>query len=80
MEWGKMPRTRFGKSKMRKLTFLGLFAATSVLAACDEVDSDLERAAVGAAIGCAAGEILVDGKCVEGAIVGGAVGALSDDL
>ena len=48
--------------------------------ACDELDSDLDRAAVGAAIGCAAGEILVDGKCVEGAIIGGATGALADDF
>lgn len=63
---------------MRKLILL--FGAATALAACDEIDSDLERAAVGAAIGCAAGEVLVDGKCVEGAIIGGAVGAISDDI
>ena len=50
------------------------------LAACDEIDSDLERAAVGAAIGCVAGEVLVDGKCVEGAVVGGATGAVVDEF
>jgi hypothetical protein len=53
------------------LSTLGLFS-------CDEVDSDLERAIVGAAIGCAAGQILVDGRCVEGAIVGAGVGVLTD--
>lgn len=64
---------------MQKITPIALFAALG-LAACDEIDSDLERAAVGAAVGCVAGEVLVDGRCVEGAIVGGAVGAVSDDF
>jgi hypothetical protein len=44
------------------------------LSACN---STLERAAVGAAIGCVAGEVLVNGRCVEGAVVGGGVGALT---
>ena len=65
---------------MSKFTPFVFFAAVSVVSACDEIDSDLERAAIGAAIGCAAGEILVDGRCVEGAIIGGAAGALSDDI
>ncbi|MEM9425843.1 MAG: hypothetical protein AAGA06_03990 [Pseudomonadota bacterium] len=65
---------------MSRFTPFALFAAIATLSACDELDSDFERAAVGAAIGCAAGEILVDGRCVEGAIVGGAAGAVSDDL
>lgn len=64
---------------MQKITPLALFAVLG-LAACDEIDSDLERAAVGAAVGCVAGEILVDGRCVEGAVVGGAVGAVSDEF
>ena len=55
-----------------------LFAALVGLTACDEVNSDLERAAVGAAIGCVAGEVLVNGKCVEGAVVGGAVGVVTN--
>ncbi len=65
---------------MSKFTPIAIFAFITTLAACDEIDSDLERAAVGAAIGCAAGQVLVNGRCVEGAIVGGAAGALSDDF
>ena len=63
---------------MRKC--LSLLAVTCIvgLAACDAVDSDAERAIVGAAIGCAAGEVLVDGRCVEGAIVGAGVGVLTN--
>ncbi|NNE88322.1 MAG: osmotically-inducible lipoprotein B [Silicimonas sp.] len=64
---------------MHKISSIALFA-TLGLAACDEIDSDIERAAVGAAVGCVAGEVLVDGRCVEGAVIGGAVGAISDDL
>ena len=63
---------------MQKTTSFALFAAFVGLAACDEINSDLERAAVGAAIGCVAGEVLVDGRCVEGAVIGGAAGALSN--
>lgn len=65
---------------MQKTTPFALFVALAGLAACDEIDSDLERAAVGAAVGCVAGEVLVDGRCVEGAVIGGAAGAISDDL
>ncbi len=65
---------------MQKITPFALFAAVVGLSACDEIDSDLERAAVGAAIGCVAGEVVVDGRCVEGAVIGGAAGALSDDI
>ena len=59
---------------------LSLTALVSVLglSACGELDSDLERAVVGGAIGCAAGEIIVDGRCVEGAIVGAGVGVLTN--
>ena len=46
--------------------------------ACEEVDSDLERAAVGSAIGCAVGEVRVDGRCFEGAIVGAGVDVLTN--
>lgn len=65
---------------MQKLKFFALFAAVAGLSACDEINTDLERAAVGAAAGCIAGEVLVDGRCVEGAVIGGAGGALYDDL
>ena len=62
----------------KKLTFV-IAAAILGLAACTE-GSDLERAIIGGAIGCAAGEILEDGKCVTGAAVGAAAGALADDI
>ena len=55
------------------------FAALIGLAACDR-GSDLERAIFGAAIGCAAGEVLQDGECISGAAVGAAAGALADDI
>lgn len=62
----------------KKLSFL--FAAAILgLAGCNE-GTDLERAVVGAAIGCAAGEVLQDGKCVTGAAVGAAAGALANDI
>ncbi len=63
---------------MPKLFALAAFATVVGLSACDEIDTDLERAVVGAAIGCAAGEVLVDGRCVEGAVVGAGVGVLTD--
>lgn len=60
--------------------FLTLTAVASIvgLSACNKVDSDLERAVVGGAIGCAVGEVVVDGRCVEGAIVGAGVGVLTN--
>ena len=61
---------------MKYVAIVGVLALG--LAGCDDVDSDLERAVVGAAIGCAAGYVLVDGRCVEGAIVGVGVGVLTD--
>ena len=65
---------------MQKTIPFALLAASIGLSACDEIDTDLERAAVGAAAGCIAGEVLVDGRCVEGAVIGGAAGAIADDL
>ena len=61
----------------RIMPFTALIAIIT-LSACDAVDSDLERAVVGAAIGCAAGEALVNGRCVEGAVIGAGVGALTN--
>jgi hypothetical protein len=55
---------------------LGLVA---LLAAC-QGGSDFERAAIGGVAGCVAGEVLADGRCLEGAAVGAAGGALSNDF
>jgi len=54
------------------------FGVALTLAACDE-GTDFERAAVGALTGRGVGEI-VDDNCVTGAAVGGAAGALADDI
>ncbi len=62
----------------KKLSFLAA-AAVLGLAGCNS-GSDIERAIVGAAIGCAAGEILSDGECITGAAIGGAAGALANDI
>lgn len=63
---------------MFRIAPIFLFVAITAVAACDEIEGDRDRAAVGAAIGCAAGYTLVNGRCVEGAIIGGAAGALSN--
>lgn len=63
---------------MQRFFILAAFGSIVGLTACDEVNSDLERAVVGAAIGCAAGEVLVDGRCAEGAIVGAGVGVITN--
>ena len=63
---------------MHRIFIVAILASTVSLSACNEVDSGLERAVIGAAIGCAAGQILVDGRCVEGAIVGAGVGVLTN--
>jgi hypothetical protein len=65
----------------KKFTYIVL-ASILGLSACDTYNrgSDLERAAIGAAIGCAAGEIIDNGKCITGAAIGGAAGALSNDI
>ena len=62
---------------MRKLALFTLVCSAFGLSACSS-NSDLERAVVGAAIGCAAGEVLVDGRCAEGAVVGAGVGVLTN--
>ena len=53
-------------------------AAAAFLAGCMGT-SDADRAVIGAVIGCAAGEIIDDGKCATGAGIGAAAGALADD-
>ncbi|AXI41616.1 hypothetical protein [Sulfitobacter sp. SK011] len=63
---------------MHRFFIVTTVVSTLGLSACDELNSDLERAAVGGAIGCAAGEVLADGRCVEGALVGAGVGVLTN--
>ena len=63
---------------MSRVFAIALVVSAFSLGACNEVDSDLERAVVGGAIGCAAGEVLLDGRCVEGAVVGAGVGVLTN--
>lgn len=60
---------------------LSLIAVASILAlaACNQ-GSDLERAVIGGAIGCAAGEIYEDGECITGAAIGATAGALANDI
>ena len=57
------------------------FAAAAILglAGCNS-GSDLERALIGGAIGCAAGEIYQDGECITGAAIGATAGALANDI
>ena len=62
---------RFGK-----LT-LAAFATATLLAGC--MGNDVERAAVGAAVG-GVGSAAVGGSMATGALVGAAAGALADDV
>lgn len=62
----------------KKLSLLGV-AALIGLAGCNN-GTDLERALVGGAIGCAAGEIYQDGECITGAAIGATAGALANDI
>lgn len=61
---------------MRKILTFTAVASILGLAACG--DNGVERAVVGGAIGCAAGEVLANGRCVEGAVVGAGVGVLTN--
>ncbi|WP_299283481.1 hypothetical protein [uncultured Tateyamaria sp.] len=62
---------------MRKFLTITAVITTTGLAACGD-SSNLERAAIGGAIGCAAGEVIANGRCVEGAVVGAGVGVLTN--
>ena len=62
---------------MRRFFILSVAGAILGLSACDNTNSDLERAVVGGAIGCAAGEVFTNGRCVEGAVIGAGVGVLT---
>lgn len=57
---------------------LFVLAAVATLAGCAG-SNDVDRAVIGAIIGCAVGEIIDDGKCVAGAGIGAVGGALADD-
>lgn len=63
---------------MKRFIIVTTFSSVFGLASCVGANTDLERAVVGAAIGCAAGQVLVDGRCVEGAIVGAGIGVLTN--
>ncbi|MCG6883181.1 MAG: hypothetical protein LJE62_05440 [Silicimonas sp.] len=62
---------------MSKLAPVALFAAITAIAGCDEIQGERDSALIGAAVGCAAGYTLVNGRCVEGAVAGAVVGAVS---
>lgn len=62
----------------KKLPFV-IIAALLGVAGCTQ-GTDLERAAVGGVAGCLVGEIIDDGECLTGAVVGAAGGALADDI
>lgn len=65
---------------MQKFSITMALASICALSACDALDTDLERGIVGAGFGCVAGEILINGACVPGAIAGGVGGVLLDDI
>ncbi|MDO7683829.1 MAG: YMGG-like glycine zipper-containing protein [Loktanella sp.] len=57
-----------------------IIAATALLSLTACLENDVERALVGAGIGCVAGETIGNNNCTEGALAGGLVGALANDL
>lgn len=57
-----------------------IIAATSMLGLTACLENDAERALVGAGVGCVAGETIGNNNCVEGALAGGLIGALANDL
>jgi len=63
---------------MLNKTWIIAAVASFTLAGC--LESDGERALVGAGAGCIAGETIGNNNCVEGALAGGLIGALSNDL
>lgn len=63
---------------MRRVLATTAIISGLVLSACGDIDNGVERAVIGGAIGCAAGEVLADGRCVEGAVVGAGVGVITN--
>ncbi|CUH39361.1 hypothetical protein JSE7799_02086 [Jannaschia seosinensis] len=64
---------------MSRTFIIPALALVGALAACNQ-GSDLERAAVGGAVGCAAGEVLSDGNCIAGGAIGATAGAIANDF
>ncbi|WP_417257805.1 YMGG-like glycine zipper-containing protein [Celeribacter sp.] len=64
---------------MRKTILAFSLLSATALAGCME-NQDVQRAVVGAGLGCVAGEIIQNGKCVTGAAIGAAGGALLNDM
>ena len=62
----------------KKFTFI-VIAAVLGLSACNQ-GTDLERAAVGGLAGCLVGDIISEGSCIKGGILGAGAGALADDF
>lgn len=64
---------------MQKTLTFAMLAAILALSACNS-GSDIDRAIIGGAIGCAAGELYEDGECITGAAIGAGAGALADNI
>ena len=64
---------------MQKKFSFALVAAVLALSACNQ-GSDLERAAVGGLAGCLVGDIVDEGSCLKGGILGAGIGALANDI
>ncbi|WP_371155015.1 hypothetical protein [Jannaschia sp. 2305UL9-9] len=64
---------------MYRTLALPALALVTLLAGCVTND-DLVRGGVGAGLGCLAGEIIEDGACVEGAVVGGGAAVIGGRL
>ncbi|WP_139212252.1 hypothetical protein [Jannaschia pohangensis] len=62
----------------RKFILPALFVV-GALSGC-VTQGDLVRGGVGAGLGCVAGEIIEDGRCVEGAVVGGGAAVIGGRL
>ena len=64
---------------MHKKTTFFLIAAVLGLSACNQ-GTDLERAAVGGLAGCLVGDMVDEGSCLKGGILGAGIGALANDI
>ena len=64
---------------MQKKYKFVVIAAVLGLSACNQ-GSDLERAAVGGLAGRLVGDIVDEGSCIKGGILGAGIGALANDF
>lgn len=62
---------------MQRTILLPAIVLVSLLGACVE-RGDLVGAGVGAGVGCLVGEAIRNGKCVEGAAIGGVTGVAAN--